>query len=690
LCLFYQRNIIVLLDLDFGEEEAQSEGSGTMSPTDDGARRIHVRKGFYGLIEGVVRGSTFFATIQDLSLGGVCFEVDYPFRSGLNLHLTFRVFDDQEPIEVKAEVVWVQPSHMLFSRVGAKFTELGPKATRIINAYVSSLKTEPEKGDSGPTKYPLIFSPFKISNVTLKNRLTMAPMFWGYADEDGTVSQRLIDCYREIALGGVGMIVVANAVIDTSGIMASRVLRIDQDRFVPGLTELAKSIKSSGVVACLQINHAGRWAKAEKPLAPSPAAMDISAEMSGLDGIHEDLSGRHRMRLVNKYLSALMRCRQGMTLEEIESIKESYGQAALRARKAGFDMVELHGATGYLLVQFLSARSNKRSDSYGGSLENRMRFPLEVVETVKGFVGDDFPVGYRFLADECLANGFDIEEAKVFAQNLERTGIAYVSVTAGTYESFFLPEVINRCRKEGYIADLARQIKEVVSTTPVIAAGRIIRPAMAERMLSNKEADLIGLARTLFADPRWPNKVFEGRDDEIIYCKCCNTCFLCVVKDEPVICARWDKFKRMELYVELQHKREKWEKILIAMDESEGSLAAVEYAGRMIGKGHKVTLFNVITTEQDIEIAKNKMEDFLSQVKGHLLEMGISERDIDIKVATKEKGVAEDILEEVKRGEYGSIILGKRGISWARQLLFGSVSSHIVQHAEDCAVWVID
>ncbi len=660
-----------------------------MSSTDDRERRTQVRKSFYGQIEGVVGGSTFYATIQDLSLGGMCFEVDYLFRPGLDLRLMFKVFDtDQEPVGVKAEVVWVEPLHMLFNRVGVRFKELAPEAKRIINAYVSSLKIESEEGVSGPGKYPLVFSPFELSNVTLKNRLTMAPMFWGYAEKDGTVSQMLIDCYREIAIGGVGMIVVANAVIDESGIMASRVLRIDQDRFIPGLTELAKEIKSSGAVACLQINHAGRWAKVEKPLAPSPATMDLSAEIGSLDGIPEELSGRYRMRLVNKYLSALMRCRQGMTLEEIQFIQESYGQAALRAQKAGFDMVELHGATGYLLVQFLSARSNKRLDIYGGSLENRMRFPLEVVETVKGFVGNDFPVGYRFLADEYLAGGFDIEEAKIFAQNLERLGVAYVSVTAGTYESFFLPEIINRCRKEAYITNLSIQIKEVVSTTPVIAAGRIIRPAVAEKILRSNEADLIGLARTLFADPHWPNKVFEGREGEIVFCRCCNTCFLCVIKDEPVICARWDKFEKMKLHIELEQKRKKWEKVLIAMDDSEGSLAAVEYAGHMIDKGQKVTLFNVLTTEHGIETAKKEMEDFLAQVKGHLQDMGMN--DIEIKIATKEKGVAEDILEEVERGEYGSIIVGKRGISRARQLLFGSVSSYIVQHAEDCGVWVID
>jgi len=663
-----------------------------MNSADDGGRkRKHVRKDFYGQIEGIVQGSTFYGTIQNLSLGGMCFEVDYLFRAGVDLRLMFEVFDtEQKPIEVKAEVVWVQPLHMLFNRVGVRFKELAPKAKRIIKAYISGLKIESEAGVSGPSKYPLLFSAFKLSNVTLKNRLTMAPMFWGYANKDGSVSQMLIDSYREIALGGVGMIVVANAVIDRSGIMASRCLRIDQDRFIPGLARLAEAIKSSGAVACLQINHAGRWAKVDKPLAPSAATMGVSTKLGVLGGIREEVTGRYQMRLVNKFLLMLMNCRQGMTLEQIQFVKESYGQAALRAQKAGFDMVELHGATAYLLVQFLSPRSNKRSDGYGGSLENRMRFPLETLQTVKEFVGNDFPVGYRFLADEWLPGGFDIKEAKIFAQNLERLGVAYVSVTAGTYESFFLPEIMNRLREEGYAAHLAGQITEVVSTTPVVAAGRIVRPALAEKILRNNEADLIGLARGLFADPLWPNKVFERKESKIVFCTCCNTCLVCVIKGEPVICGRWGKFKKMNLDIQLKEKRKKWEKILISMDDSEDSLEAVEYAGHMIGNDQKITLFNVLTSEREIEIAKKKMEALLAQAKGQLQGTGINENDIEIKVAIKKKGVSHDILEEVKKGEYGSIILGKGSASRTHQLLFGSISNYIVQHAKDCGVWVID
>ncbi|MEA3386580.1 MAG: PilZ domain-containing protein [Thermodesulfobacteriota bacterium] len=518
-------------------------------------KRRHIRKDFYGHIEGVTRGSTFYATIQNLSFGGMCFEVDYPFRSGLCLRLMFKIFDSQQkPVEVEARIAWVQPLHMLFYRVGIIFTELSPKAKHIIKTYISALEIEPEKGVAGAEKYPLLFTPFRISNLTLKNRMTMAPMFRGYAHQDGTVSRTLIDSYREIALGGVGMIVVANAVVDRSGVMASRVIRVDQDRFIPGLAKLAKVIKSSGAVACLQINHAGQWAKVARPLAPSAATMQLPNELSILDGMRMALSDRYYMRLVKSFLLALFRCRQGMTLEQIRFIRECYGKAALRARKAGFDMVELHGATGYLLLQFLSPRLNKRSDGYGGNLESRMRFPLEVVETVKEFVGEDFPIGYRFLADELVAGGLHIREAKIVANKLEKMGIAYISVTAGSHESFFVRHIMNQIRKEGYAGSLAAEIKAAVSSTPIITTGRIIRPAFAEAILRDNKADLIGLARTLFADPCWPNKVFDGRERDILFCNCCNTCLLCVIKNEPVICSRWDNSKRTNINIQLKQK----------------------------------------------------------------------------------------------------------------------------------------
>ncbi len=294
------------------------------------------------------------------------------------------------------------------------------------------------------------------------------------------------------------------------------------------------------------------------------------------------------------------------------------------------------------------------------------------------------------MADEWLAGGFQISEAKIFARKLEELEIAYISVTAGSHESFFLPHAMNQSRKEGYSAGLAAEITEVVSSTPVIATGRIVRPTLAEEILRDNKADLIGLARTLFADPLWPNKVFEGREKDIHFCRCCNACVMCVIKDEPVMCSSWNRFKRANIEIQLKQKKTMWNKVLIAVDDSESSLEAVEYAGHMIGREQKITLFSILDTEHGIKTAEKKRAELLAQAKGHLQGTGINETDIQIKIARKKNGVAEDILEEVKKGEYGSIILGKSSVSRAHQLLHGSISNYIVAHAKDCGVWVID
>lgn len=655
-------------------------------------KRRYVRRECIGQVRGESAHSRFYGTIQDLSMGGMCFEVDGLLRTGTSLTLTFTpVSPEPTPLTVQAEVVWVQPVHMLFHRVGVRFTDLSPAVEFALRDGGRHGKgTASTAAVSGADRYPQLFQPFSFSQLALKNRLTMAPMFWGYANEDGTVSETLLERFRMVASGGVGMVVAANAVVAERGIMASRVLRVDDDCFIPGLSELAAAIRSSGAVAGLQINHAGRWAIDAAPLSPSPMGMDLSPELDTLGGMRKELSRRHQMRMVNKFLSAIMKCRSGMTAYDIDDVKTAYGQAALRAQKAGFDLVELHGATGYLLVQFLSPRSNRRSDGYGGSLENRMRFPLEVVEAVKSYVGDDFPVGYRFLADEWIDGGFDIDEAVVFAGELEKAGIAYLSATAGTYESFFLPEIMNRCRQEGYLRPLTKRLKAAVPSLPVITAGRIIRPELAETILREGESDLIGLARTLFCDPSWPNKVYSGRTDEIIPCKGCRTCLMRAVNNEPVVCSRWDRLERMDLGVGLKGKQAKWQNILILMDDSQRSMEAVSYAGNMIGAGKRVTLFSLVKDDENAEAVSEARRELLAHAAKRLHEAGIREGDISVKVAVTRKGVEQDILEEIRAGGYGSVILGRRGISKTRQFLFGSISNYIVHHAKDCSIWVVD
>lgn len=193
------------------------------------------------------------------------------------------------------------------------------------------------------------------------------------------------------------------------------------------------------------------------------------------------------------------------------------------------------------MASFISPRTNRRDDAYGGSLENRCRFPLEVISAVKAAVGE-FPVGYRLLADEWLPNGLGVEESCRAAKLLEAAGVAYLSVQGGMYESFALPQVVEKSRQPGYMVDLAAAVKSVVNI-PVIAAGRIDSGRLAEEIIADGKADLVGLARVLWADPEWPSKVREGREDEIIHCDCPDACNKLVAAGKPAVCSQWGREK---------------------------------------------------------------------------------------------------------------------------------------------------
>lgn len=357
-----------------------------------------------------------------------------------------------------------------------------------------------------------LFSPLEVGGLKLENRLTMAPLFLGYAGEAGIVTSALLEHYRLMAGSGVALVVVENGSIDHPVASGSiRELRVDTDECREGLARLARAIHDEGALASLQLNHAGRFAKA----APQPVAPSA--------------------------VEAFGRVPRALTTGELSLVAEEFAEAAQRVKEAGFDMVELHGGTGYLLAEFVSPRTNQRTDEYGGPLENRCRFSLEVIRAVKAAVGD-FPVGYRFLADEWLPDGLTLAESCRAAEMLADTGLAYLSVMGGTYESFGLPRVIEASRKPGYMSDLAAAVKAAVKI-PVIAAGRISSGRLAERILAEGAADLIGLARVLWADPDWPSKVREGREDEIIHCDCMDACNKMIAQNKAAICAQWPRAK---------------------------------------------------------------------------------------------------------------------------------------------------
>jgi 2,4-dienoyl-CoA reductase-like NADH-dependent reductase (Old Yellow Enzyme family) len=361
----------------------------------------------------------------------------------------------------------------------------------------------------------LMFTAFRIQGLTLKNRITMTPLYLGYANSDGTVSQLTLDHYAEMAGSGAALVVVEHTMVHPSGIATPNCLRVDDDRYLPGLSELACVIQEKGAIAFLQINHCGRYAFVP-PEKWTPSPIRVGETMT-----------------------------KEMTREQIDQTVQSYAAAAKRVRKAGFDGVEIHGGMAYLIVQFLSPRTNHRTDLYGGSLENRMRFPLAVFDAVKAAVGEDFPVGYRFSADEEVPDGLHPEETVVLAQELEKRGVAYLSVIAGSYDAYSLSEYKAKEKKAAHMVHYAGEIKRAAPKTPIITAGRIKTPEIADKILREGKADLIGLARVLLADPLWPKKAKGEVREPIVECDPnCSFCMKRTASRKPAFCARWEKTRR--------------------------------------------------------------------------------------------------------------------------------------------------
>ncbi len=364
----------------------------------------------------------------------------------------------------------------------------------------------------------LLFTSFRIGPLQLDSRLVSLPMYLAYPDPDHQVNALVLDYYAEMAASGVAMVVVENTTVEPRGLGNPRTLLTadehQDDRFVPGLARLALAIQGGGAKAVLQIHHAGRYAKRPDRVAPSPVPT----------------------------WGAVPRA---MEQTDIETTIAAFAAGAARAKQAGFDAVELHGGTGYLLPQFLSPRTNLRQDAYGGDAERRMRFPLDVVGAVRAAVGGDYPIGYRFLADEYVPGGLTLADTLPFAKRLAQAGVAYLSVMAGCYDSFASPNYLADDRNQAFMVPFAHAIKQAVPHLPVVAAGRIQDPAIAESVLRDGKADLVGLGRVLFTDPLWPRKA-RGEIAEAIN-PCQPSCTLCtkrIVEQKPAYCARWSEERR--------------------------------------------------------------------------------------------------------------------------------------------------
>lgn len=347
-------------------------------------------------------------------------------------------------------------------------------------------------------KFQTLFQPGKIGNLVIPNRIVKAPQSTGLSNMDGSVSERLIRHYKRLARGGAGLIIVEYAFVDNEASKsAHNQLGISSNEHISGLAWLASTIKEAGAVAGIQIEHCGRQKFLGTPpiLAPSRIPWPALYERTGV--IPEEI-----------------------TIEQIKQVVEAFGDAALRAKLAGFDLVEIHGAHGYLITNFLSPHTNKRNDLYGGSLENRMRFLVEIVNNIKSKVGPDYPVTIRLSGSDYEPDGFSVDETIQVAKVLERLGVSAIHVSGGDHHQMIhqvTPMLLEVCHNTW----AAEAIKKEVNI-PVIASGSITLPTYAEDIIKNGKADFVGLGRPLWADPDWANKAKEGRLEDIKPCIRCN------------------------------------------------------------------------------------------------------------------------------------------------------------------------
>jgi 2,4-dienoyl-CoA reductase-like NADH-dependent reductase (Old Yellow Enzyme family)/thioredoxin reductase len=403
-----------------------------------------------------------------------------------------------------------------------------------------------------------LFQPFEIKGRTLKNRIVMPPLASFLIQDDGAITDKTVEHYKRRAAGGPAMVIVEAHAVSEEGIVSLHQARIFDDRFIEGLSRIAEVIKSEGAVPAIQFHHSGRQTSIRvikrKPLAPSNLPCPtISGEVEPL------------------------------SVEGIQEIIRKFGDSALRAVQAGFELVEIHGAHGYLINQFISKFSNIREDAYGGDTARRARFAVDIVKEVRKRVGEGFPISFKISAQEFVPGGLDVEESIEILKLLVAAGIDLVQVSAGNDAT---PEWI--CQpmfmEKACLADSAAMIKKALRI-PVMSVGRINDPLVADAIIRDGKADLVCMGRGLLADPEMPKKAQQGKLDDIRICIACNTCMESIFRKGRVECLvnpTLGREKEMEM-----RPAEKRKKVMIVGGGPGGLHAGWVAAAR----GHEVHLY---------------------------------------------------------------------------------------------------
>jgi 2,4-dienoyl-CoA reductase-like NADH-dependent reductase (Old Yellow Enzyme family) len=479
-------------------------------------------------------------------------------------------------------------------------------------------------------KYPKLFAPGRIGTLDLPNRVVKAPTSTAMSNMDGTVSDRLLRHYRDVARGGTGLIIAEYAFVDNIASKSAHCqLGISCDEHIPGLALLAATIKEQGARAGIQLEHCGRQKFLGTPPIKSASAVPWLAlkARSGDDAIPEVLS-----------------------IAEIEQIVEAFGDAVRRAVMADFDLVEIHGAHGYLITNFLSPHTNKRTDRYGGSLENRMRLLSEIIQNARRKVGRDFPLTVRLSGSDYEPDGFGVDETIEVAKMCERLGLDAIHVSGGDHHQMIhqvspmsIPRMHNVWAAEAIRTEIG---------IPVIASGSITLPEFAEAILVEGKGDFISLGRPLWADPEWTNKARDGRQEDIRPCIRCN---------DGCLDRTFFRFQAVGCSVNPEIGREGDLQITPAVQRKKvavigGGPAGMEAARVAKLRGHSVALFEKrslggVLFEGSVAEFKSDLGFFSQYLSTQMKKLGVE-------IITKEAGA-----DDIKPGQFDAVVVATGGKS---------------------------
>jgi len=467
--------------------------------------------------------------------------------------------------------------------------------------------------------YPKLFERGRIGRLEIVNRIVKAATGTYLANPDMSVSDRMLSFYADMARGGAGLVFADNAIIMDEYHMG---IAGFADKFIPGMALLASAIKDNGACAGLQLSHPGR------------------------DGAYVGGAGARaasRMQWEDWYEHG-MPIPQELTIEEIHDLVEKYGDAARRARIAGFDIVEIHAAAGTLPSNFLSPADNKRNDMYGGSLKGRMRFLVEASKNIKKKAGADFPLSIRLSLNDFEPGGIVLAESIETAKALEEAGVDVINAFAGSHAEaahaaccMLLPR--------GITIPMAAAVKEAVGI-PVIVVGSITTPDLAEEIIKSKAADFIALGRPLLADPYWPVKAKEGRAEDIVPCIRCNEgCHdRGMLSNKPTVCTVNPTIVKQDgLRIE---KAEKAKSVAVIG----GGPAGMEAARVLTLRGHKVTMYE--KRELGGSMIEAAVPDFKADIKRLIEYYKVQLKKLNIKVVKEEA-----TIEKIKDGKFDAVIL---------------------------------